>query len=292
MELRQLRYFVAVAEELHFGRAAAKLGMAQPPLSQQIIKLERQMETSLFVRASSGVRLTPAGEAFLIGARSALAGIDAAVDAAQRVARAERDRLAVGIIPSVMDGEAPRLLHAFKERRPDVILEIQPLRACDIAASLRSGKVDIAFTRRLDGVTGIVQIVIAREALVAALPKGHRLAARETIAVADLAQETFVLFDRTGNLSLRDAIEGTCREAGYSPHVGTIGNEIHALIAMVAAGAGVSIVPEALRNVKRDGVVYRTIVPSTRLIDVVVARRVEDDNPVVLDFASDIRAMQ
>lgn len=289
MELRQLRYFVAVAEELHFGRAAARLNMAQPPLSQQIKKLEEDIGVVLFARNRASVKLTSAGIAFLAEVKSTFTALEQAVQAARQAARGELGHVTVGIIPSLMDGGGPALVEAFKRRQPGAMLQIQQLPASDVVTALRNRRIDLAITRTFDAQKDIDQTIIARENLIAVLPAKHPLAAHKRIETRELKDEGFILFERTRETGLYDAIYGTCESAGFRPKIVMISNvSIHALIAIVATGTGISIVPESTKSLKRDGVVYRPLNPNSKELEVVVAYRAKDNNVLVQRFVEDV----
>lgn len=291
MELRQLRYFVAVAEELHFGRAAARLNMAQPPLSQQIKKLEADIGVRLFERNRVSVKLTSAGSAFLAEVRTSFQAIDHAVQVARQAARGELGLLTVGLISSVMDGNGPTLVDNFRKEQPGIVVQFHQVMAADIIPALRSRRIDVALTRTFDQQQDIEQEVIGREKLIVVLPAKHPLATHKRIAPSDLRDESFVLFERARESHLYDAIYEACTSSGFKPNVAMTSNvSIHALTAIVATGAGISIVPESTKVVKRSGVTYRPLSPYDKDLEVVVAHRRGENNTLVRAFVDLLRA--
>src|SRR3954453_15892050 len=197
MELRHLRYFVAVAEELHFGRAARRLQLAQPPLSRQIQGLEQELGVRLLERTKRHVELTPAGKVFLEHARKLLTEADHAVAAARRAARGEIGRLAIGFVGAATYSALPELLRVFHTRFPDVELVLYEMTSAHQHDALREGRIEVGFVRPAIPDDTLARRVARGEPLVAALPAGHRLARRdEPIPLSDLAGEPFILFPR------------------------------------------------------------------------------------------------
>ncbi|WP_088143035.1 LysR family transcriptional regulator [Achromobacter xylosoxidans] len=259
MELRHLRYFVATAEAQHFTRAAEQLGMAQPPLSQQIRQLEQEVGTPLFDRAGRGVALNDAGRAFLVCAQDILQRADAAVRTAQRAARGEVGELTLGFTESAsFSGVVTELIRQYRQQYPDVEMTLSQGDSETLVAQLRSGAIDAAFVRppfALDG--GLAFTQLAQEPLVVALPLGHALARRKRLAPADLQQERFILYSRKSGYGLSADIMAACRQHGLNPQIGQRAPQLSSAVNLVAAGMGVAIVPESLRHLRPDGVVYR-----------------------------------
>ena len=270
MELRHLRYFVAVAEAEHFTRAAEALGMAQPPLSQQIRALEAELGVDLFHRLPRGVRLTDAGHSLLEDARRLLQEAERAVERTRRVARGERGRLRVGMINSApFHPLIPGVIREFRRLNPQLALTLDEGPTPDLAAAVRDERMDIAFVRPLLGDTrGLTVETLLDEPMVVALPAAHPLAKRARVPLLALSIEPFVLFPRTVGAGLYDAIIRSCLEAGFSPRVVQATSQVTSIVNLVAAGLGVSIVPGSMQQVHTDGVVYRPIrapAPSARL---------------------------
>lgn len=284
MELRHLRYFVAVADELHFGRAAQRLGIAQPPLSQQIQALERELGVPLLVRARRRVALTEAGRVFLRDARDVLQRAAAAATAARRAARGETGTLAVGVVASATYGLVPRVFRTFRERHPDVALSLAVLSTGAQVAALRAGTIQLGLARPPFGDETLVSVLLHTEPVWIALPEGHGLAARRSLPLAALAREPLVLFPRDRRPGWYDLVEGLCRDAGFQPLVAQEAPDLAAAMALVAAGVGVTLIPASVQDLRRTGVVYRPIPPPAPRTELVALRRPDDDLPVVDRF--------
>jgi DNA-binding transcriptional LysR family regulator len=268
IELRHLRYFITVAEEGHITRAAVRLGMQQPPLSQQIRALEDQIGVPLLVRLPRGVQLTEAGRVFLGEARAALAQVKHAVDAAQRTARGEQGQLAVGFSGSAaFHPLIPAVVRAFRQQSPNVDLMLEEGSTSDLIAALQKDQLDIAFIRVPSGHTdGLTVEPLLNEEMLVALPAHHALlrnGKRKKIALAELAEETFVLYRRPSGPGLYDTIIAACRAAGFSPRSGQEAPRMVSMLSLVAAGLGVSIVPESMRRLNTEGIAYLPLSDAT-----------------------------
>lgn len=269
MELRQLRYFLAVAEELHFGRAAERVHISQPPLSNQIRALEDELGARLFERNNRRVVLTPEGDAFLEEVRDILERIDGAVDRVHGIARGERGRLRLGFVGSGVSTRYPEAVAAFRERCPDVRLELREMGTLYQQRQLIAGQLDVGLLRHL----GALPPELASEPFlldhyVAALPERHPLAALAVVPLAALRDISLVLPPRTVFPASYDALIEACRKVGFSPVIGQEAVSIGTQKALVAAGAGVSIVPGSTRTEARKGLVYRPLdgpLPEIRL---------------------------
>lgn len=261
MELRHIRYFLAVAEEANFTRAAAKLGIGQPPLSQQIRDLEAEIGAALFHRVPHGAELTAAGEAFLTEAKASLASAEKAKLSAQRANRGETGRLALGFTASsAFNPVVSTTIRRFQARWPDVRLSLTELNTLSLMEKLHRGELDATFMRpSLDDPPGVRLKRLADEPMVVALPASHPLAKRETLPLALLATEPFILFPRLVGLSLFDDVVLACRHAGFELTVAQEAPQISSVVNLVAAELGVSIVPESIAQIKLDGVAYRPI---------------------------------
>jgi DNA-binding transcriptional LysR family regulator len=268
MELRHLRYFIAVAEEGHITRAAERLGMQQPPLSQQIRALERELDVQLFRRKPRGVELTDAGTAFLERARAILDEVDRAFSTARRTARGEQGRVVVGFTGSApFHPFVPRVIRAFREMYPLVSLVLEESGSSELVQGLHNEDIDAAFIRSpVADVVGLVVRPLLEEDMLVALPAAHSLAREDAaLPLPALANEIFILYKRPGGPGLYDTIITACRRAGFSPRVGQEAPRIISTLNLVAAGLGVSIVPASLRRLQMDGVVYRRLTGSADL---------------------------
>ena len=289
MELRHLRYFVAVAEELHFGRAAARLFIAQPPLSQQVQQLERELGVTLFQRTSRRVQLTAAGEVFLTGARQTLAGLDAAVQSTQRAARGETGWLGIGFAASATYDLLPAVLHDFRARFPDVALSLMELNAVEQSAALRDRSIHVGFARPHTEDAEIVVEAVLREPFLVALPAAHMLAGHEMLSLDMLAGEPFVSFPEKPLPSYAQVVRAVCEGAGFAPRVVQEVREMQTAISLVAAGLGVALLPASVQHLRRDGVVYRPLPESAPRTGLAVVTRKEDASPALQNFLGIVR---
>src|SRR5215471_14821355 len=267
MELRHLRYFVAVAEELHFGRAAARMHIAQPALSRQIRSLEDEMKLRLFERDRRRVSLTAAGGDFLDEVKRILEQLERAIESARRAARGERGTLRIAYVPAVAYIGLPEIVRAFRQRLPDVEVRLQETNPARQVQALLAGRVDVGFARGPIQEPALNVQTVMEEPLVAALPTGHPLSGRKIIKLEMLAHEPFVLQARSRGPGSHDQILAICRAAGFSPRIVQEGSQTEA-VNLVAAGVGVAIVPRSLRRIRRSGVVYRPLLerPTTQLV--------------------------
>jgi DNA-binding transcriptional LysR family regulator len=262
MELRHLRYFIAVAEEQHITRAAERLGMQQPPLSQQIRALERELDVQLLHRKPRGVELTDAGSAFLADARAILSHIDHAFATTKRAARGEQGEVAVGFTSSApFHPFVPRIIRAYRDAFPRVSLTLEEGGTTELIDDLRNERIDAAFIRTaIANQEGIAVSALLEEAMVLALPRGHALSRRKNaVAMRALAGETFVVYRRHSGPGLYDAILTACNAAGFSPRIGQEAPRIVSTLNLVAAGLGISLVPESLQRMHMDGVIFRRL---------------------------------
>jgi DNA-binding transcriptional LysR family regulator len=284
MELRHLRYAVAVADELHFARAAARLHIAQPPLSKQIKDLEDELGVRLFERTNRRVRLTDAGAAFVAEARRTLASAERAADAARRAARGETGRLALGYVSSASYELLPAIVRAFRRRAPDVTLVLEEMSSGEQTRALSAGTLDLGFVRRPPPLEpGLIGTTLRREPIVLALPRDHALAALRMIRLRDLAREPFIVFPARPRPSWADVAIDLCRRAGFEPGIALEAVEMASALSLVAAGIGVTLVPASVRAVRRPGVVFRPIVPAPST-ELVIVRRAGAPSELVSRF--------
>lgn len=284
MELRHLRYFVAVAEELHFGRAAEKLFIAQPPLSQQIQQLERELGVLLFARTSRRVQLTPAGEVFLDEARRTLAGLEAGADAARRAARGETGWLGIGFAASATYDLLPTVLHDFRAAYPEVQLSLRELNAAEQAHALRDKSIHVGLARPAIEGADLVTHAVWEEPFLAALPAAHPRAGERDLALETLAGEPFVSFPEAPAPSYAQAVRAACEGAGFVPRVVQEVREMQTAIGLVVAGIGITLLPASVSHLHRDGLVYLPLrEPAPHTVLAVVSRR-EDPSPALANF--------
>jgi len=294
MELRHLRYFVAVAHEGHVTRAAEKLHIQQPPLSQQIRALEREIDAVLFVRHPRGVSLTDAGRSFLTDAEAILAQAEHAKMRARRTARGEVGRIAVGFTTSApFHPLVARAIREFRVSRPDVSFVLEETGSAELLAGLREERLDIAFIRSgLADPQGLAVHALLQEDMVAALPSRHRLVRRPRLTLKDLAEEIFILYRRPDGRGLYDVIISACTEAGFSPHVGQEAPRIVSTLNLVAAGLGITIVPASLSRLPLEGVTYRPLtgLPAIK-VPLNLACRSDERSAATLGFIDLVRRL-
>ena len=294
MELRHLRYFVAVAEELHFGRAAERLRIAQPPLSRQIKDLEREVGTPLFERVPRGVELTPAGQAFLPEARLTLAQAERTQRTAQRAALGETGRLRVGFVEAAThSGILPDVLGFFRVHLPAIglsLFELDPLRQ---AEAFRDGRIDLGILQgsMLESARWLREESIYTEPIVLAVPADHRLAGRTRFTLASLAEEAFVLFPRQTDPALFDDIVSRCRTVGFSPRVVQEATGWHTLTSLVGAGVGIGFVPKSITTFQQPGVAYRSVPDLSVQMMLSAVWRAGEKSPVRERFVTALRAV-
>jgi len=281
VELRHLRYFVEVAELRHFGRAAASLHMAQPPLSQQVRQLEAELGVELLHRTTRRVDLTDAGAAFLQRAREILAAVDAASAEAQRIGAGLEGRLVVGCVGSATYSLLPSLARTLREELPAVDFSFRgEMLVPDQAAALLAGEIDLALLRPPVDNPGLMLTPLRRERLIVALPDSHRLARRKRLRVADLRDEDFIVHPGRGRSVMSGLVLALCREAGFEPRVRQEVGETSTLVTFVAAGLGVALVPEPVAALGVAGATYRPLVGGA-YVELSAATRAGDAAPVV-----------
>ncbi len=289
LEFRQLRYFIAVAEEGHITRAAERLDMKQPPLSRQIKAIESELKVQLFRRLARGVELTDAGRTFLDEARAVLAVLRHAFDATQSRARGELGRITVGFMPSgSFHPFVPQVVRRFRETHPLVSVSIEERLSTEMMDRLRDEQMDVAFVRtsRVDP-EHLVITSLLDESMVVAVPEGHELIRRngeKALSMKQLAGESFILFGPPGT-GMYDSTIAACRAAGFSPRVGQHVPGITSSFGLVAVGLGIALLPASMQRTHMEGIVYRNIkgpvIPTTRLS---LASRRGDRSAVVRNF--------
>jgi DNA-binding transcriptional LysR family regulator len=284
MDLRQMRYFVAVAEELHFGRAAQRLRIAQPALSRQIQALEKDLLVQLLFRNRRRVQITPAGQVFLDRARLILARSDEAVLAAQRAGGGVSGALNLGFVGSATYDVLPGVLRDFLRAAPHVDLTLSEMTVHAQIEALTEKRIDIGLLRLPPKTGGLVFCTIAREPLYVALPSSHRLSQFPSLSLSALASEPFVLYPDHPRPSWTEFVIGLCQQAGFRPLVLQRTVEIQTTLSLVAAGIGVSIVPKCIGNLQRKDVVFRRLVGVRARTELLAAYRDSDPSPVVQTF--------
>jgi DNA-binding transcriptional LysR family regulator len=287
LELRHLRLFVAVAEEGHITRAAERLGMQQPPLSQRIKAIEEELDVQLFRRKPRGVELTEAGRVFLDRARATLAHHDGAIEAARSTARGEQGRLALGVTPTApFHPFVPMAIRAFRASYPDVSLTIDEILRVDAVERLKAGQLDACFF--LASQRDVEELAIHHvldERMVIAVPSDHPLAGRaKAPSLQEFAADPFIVFARQQGPAFYEATVSACLKAGFTPRLGQEAPRITSALSLVAAGFGVSLVPECMRSLAMNGIVYRRLNGAHAKAVLSIGIRRRDRSPVVRNF--------
>ncbi|QSJ16894.1 LysR family transcriptional regulator [Nostoc sp. UHCC 0702] len=291
MELRHLRYFIAVAEELHFSRAAERLHIAQPPLSQQIQQLEMELGVELFHRKTKRqVQLTEAGQVFLQSAYQLLAQLEQAIELTQRTGRGEQGQLRVGFTSLVTYNLLPVILQRFREQFSAVELVLQELTTTQQEQALRNSHIHVGFAHPPLEDNTLNLECIQQENLIVALPETHLLAKQECISVRSLKNELFIMFPRHLGPGLYDQIVSLCQQGNFSPKVTQEAIQMQTIIGLVSAGMGMAIVPSCLQNLHRSGVVYRPLQGKTPLVETTIIWRQEDMTPVLWEFLQVVKS--
>ncbi|MGL4619808.1 MAG: LysR family transcriptional regulator [Chroococcidiopsis sp.] len=286
MELRHLRYFITVAEELHFGRAAQRLNMTQQPLSRQIHDLEIEIQVTLFHRTKRTVRLTEAGKEFLERSYGVLAQLEQAIVVTQQIGRGEVGRLAIGFVDSAMYTLLPEIVRVFREQFPLVELRLRELTTAQQIQALYDKQIDIGIVRSAISESGLSVECLLHESLVLALAENHPFSAQTQVSLSSLADELFILFPAKMGPVFYEQIIHSCQQAGFRPKVAQEAVQMQTIIGLVAAGLGIAIVPASLQNFHRSGVIYRPLqneIPNTGLY---LTWRQHDSSPAIRAFLS------
>ncbi|GID97639.1 LysR family transcriptional regulator [Amorphoplanes digitatis] len=283
MEMRHLRYFVVLAEECHFGRAAKRLHMAQSPLSHQIRQLEDELGVALFQRTTRRVALTAAGERYLERVREVLRGVEVAGEEARRIAAGDTGHLAIGFTGSATYEMLPTLSRDLRNSFPGIELDLKgELLTPDQVAALLSGELDVGFLRPPVRDPGLDVHVLRSEPLIVALPVSHPLAHRRRVRLEDLDDEDFISYPSHGRSVVHDLVADACRRAGFTPRVVEEVAETSTIISFVAAGLGVALVPASVANLRVTGARYRPLVGDPASVELAVAIRVADASPLAV----------
>ncbi|QIJ62454.1 LysR family transcriptional regulator [Streptomyces sp. JB150] len=287
MNLEQLHCVVVLAEELHFGRTARRLGVRQPTVSQHVRRLEDELGVSLFDRSTREVTPTAAGRAFVAEARHALRYVERARSAARRTARGEVGELSLGFVGSAVPELLPRLLRGFRRARPGVEVRVQELPSARQVEELFAGRLDMGILHAFEASSmpeGLTGEEVFRDALVAALPRRHPLAAQAPLPVSALAGEPFVLFPRHLGPALHDRVTRLTRAAGFEPRVVQEAAHMQTIVGLVAAETGVSIVPRTVAHLRQPDVEFRRLAPEPEPLSMWLVWRRGEASPVVRAF--------
>lgn len=287
LDLRKLRYFLTVAEELHFGRAAIRLHLAQPPLTRQISALEAELGFKLFDRTSRTVTLTAQGRSFLPYVRGVLEQVELAQVIAGKLAAGTAGQLALGYVSSIALSDLfSQVIHAFAQRFPDVQLTLVECASGSLGAQVADGRLDIGLSRRLPQSSEVQALSLGQEPLVAALASDSPLARQARVSLAQLSAYPLILFPADHGSGLNQSIEQLYREHGQPLRAGPTGRQITSIIALVAAGQGVALVPQCAQSLMHKGVTYRPLVEVDACAQLLVLTRDVEKNLSVQAFMS------
>ena len=292
MELRQLRYFIALAEDLHFGKAAARLGIAQPGLTQQIKALEKEFGTRLFLRTKRSVALTPAGAVVLEEARQVLFHADHACAVALQAGRGELGVLEVGFVgTAIFTGIIAAAIHAFRDQRPQVDIRLNEIGIRQQLRLLDENKLDIGFVRPpvLQPPPGIVVEPISSEKILLAIHEAHPLARRERLHIRDLARELFIVPSLHPAMGFYSHSEAVWRDAGFQPRVEHRSPQLAIICSLVAAGAGVALMPESLQSLQLPNLRYRALEGVVQRSELAIVYRRNESAPAIHAFIADVK---
>lgn len=282
--IRQLECFIAVAEELHFRRAAERLRLAQPGLTRQIQALERQLGVRLLERSQRRVQLTAAGAALLEEGRRAVEQLRQAVEIARRTGRGELGRLTIASIGSAIHDVLPELLREFGARHPAVEVTLREMSTPMQAEAIRRGEVDLGFLRLPADTSGLVERTVRVESMAVMVPREHPLARLERIPLTALGEEPMIVFPAAPRPSWADIVIDACRQAGFEPRIVQQAIESAAVVSFVAAGIGIAVVPEGLRVLVRPEVAYRMVMPPAPTTRLALVRRPGEVAPAARGF--------
>ncbi|ONC33874.1 LysR family transcriptional regulator [Burkholderia pseudomallei] len=286
MELRQLRYFIAVAEEMNITRAAQRLHMTQPPLSRQLQLIEDEIGLPLFERGARPLKLTDAGRVLYAQARRVLEQADELAPLTRRLAQAA-ERIVIGFVPSTLYGALPEVIRAFREAAPVVELSLIEMFTLEQLGALKGGRIDIGFGRLRFDDDRLVREVLVEERLIAALPDGHPLAAPDaSISLADIAGQTLIVYPSTPRPSFADQQLSALRDGGLAPAAVHEVRELQTALGLVAAQVGVSLVPESVEGVRVKGVAYRRLPEPVATSPIILSRRLHDESRATALFCS------
>ncbi|HEY9728155.1 MAG TPA: LysR family transcriptional regulator [Chroococcales cyanobacterium] len=295
MELRHLRYFIVLAEELNFTRAAERLRIAQPPLSQQIRSLEDELGLQLFDRRQRPLQLTPAGRVFLEQARQIFTQVEQAIGSAQRASRGENGRIVVGINTSIANSVLPAILRTFRDRFPNVELVLHELVSYQQLQELRDRQIDVGFVnlhhlQKIDENDDTLSFIsILQEPFVIVLPESHPLAGQPQVSLAALADEVFILPPPHLPSGLYCQIVSLCQRVGFSPNVRQEATWMSTVLSLVAGGVGISLLPANAKNLQRIGVVFRFIQEQSPIFQTAMVWRRSDASVILHNFLEVVR---
>ncbi|MBV8618195.1 MAG: LysR family transcriptional regulator [Curvibacter sp.] len=289
--MRQLWLFLAVAEEQHFGRAARRLGMSQPPLTEHIQTLEQALKTSLFVRSRRGAQLTPVGQAIVPAVRKFVQQMEQLELAVREATAGQTGLLTLGAISPAMLEVLPPYLERLRRLHPELTISVREIDSADAVPALQAGDIDLAFARLQGDLGSDVQTLpIAQDRLLLALPATHRLAARRRIDLGELAEEAFVMFSRRVSPVYFDHLIALCQASGFSPRILHEVRSVTTQVASVGCGQGIALVPAALKRMAPGNVVFKPLKQATEVVTTAAAWSRQSCNPAVALAVAALRA--
>jgi DNA-binding transcriptional LysR family regulator len=291
MELRHLRYFLAVAEELHFGRAAARVHIAQPPLSKQIQQLEQEIGVQLFKRSKRSVELTDAGKIFQKEALGILNSLENAIKKAKLAGWGDAGWLTIGFIASSTYDVLPVVLKEFKKRHPEVELVLQEIQSSEQNQALREGRIHVSFARFPKTESGLVFETVYSEQLVAALPQSHALNKKRSLKLSDLANEPFILQPPLPSPHAKNTIQ-IFADAGVTLQIVQTVEETHTALGLVAAGIGITLIPSSVQKLRISGIEYRNLTNPTPVLEMKMGYRADETSPALASFIETVHSIK
>ena len=293
MDLRHLKYFIAVAEELNIGRAALRLHISQPPLTRQIQQLEEELGVQLLIRTPRGVELTQAGEMFLEEARNIRSIVEQAIERTKRAGQGKLGRLDIGIFGTGILGAIPQLLHLFRYTHPDVRVVLHTMSKDEQIEALRQKRITIGFNRMIAPLPDMTNELIMREPLYLAINETHPLSQQQSVSIKELEKYPLVLFPTGARPNFVDRVIELCRNMGFTPDISQIVGDAVTGVALVAGGFGISVVPQSAITLKLPGVVYRPFHDSlSATVDLSCIYRTEDQSAILQAFLGVIRTFR
>ena len=292
MDLRQIRYFLVLASELNFTRAAGRLHISQPPLTRQIQQLEASMGVVLFERTTRGVALTPAGAVFLEEARKIVALTDQATNKTRLAHQGQLGRLDIGVFGSAILNVIPTLLIELRKTHPDIVISLQNTTKIQQVEAVREKRLDIGFNRVFPEVEDLVVETVMMESLYVAMHKDHELVRRRTLAVRDLNNQPLILFPNNVRPTFADNVVSLLRGEGLTPNVVHEVEDVMTCIALVSAGLGMAVVPESAVNLQLPGVRYHPLRSAEAKVDLSCVYRADNASPALMGFLDIVRKVR
>lgn len=290
MELRHLRYFLAVAEELNFRRAAARVHIAQPPLSKQIQQLEQELGVQLFKRLKKSVELTNAGKIFQREALGIMKSVENAIRKAKLAGWEDTGWLSIGFIASSAYDVLPIILKEFKKRHPEIELVLQEIQSSEQNQALREGRIHVSFARFPKAELGLVFETVYSEQLIAALPQSHPLNKKKSLKLSDLVNEPFILQPPPPSPHAANTMQ-IFTTAGITPQIVQTVEETHTALGLVAAGIGITLIPSSVKKLRISGIEYRNLINPTPVLETKMGYRADETSPALASFIETVHSI-